>query len=327
MYRKILVPLDFSKESEQVLPIVSDLHVPGAEVILLHVISPHQTLVHDEYRFLGTIWEDTERSIALSHLKYAGHCRIGTSGKWRCEVVVSRSVTKGIVDFALREEVDLIAMYTHDRKGLAKLIKGSIAEKVQKNAPIEVKVFRPNEVSGPIPIRAPAGENLALKKLILRETDLFRGLSDARLDCVAALAQLVQVKTGQVLGRSGELSDHLFVILEGDAQLYTRTPVGDVTVRIIGPEELFPLASLVGEGTQITSSVAMTDMELLAIPRAALVSLCSRDPDIAMQVYSAVAATFAERYRNTLAHLSINAERVLRGADFLERVEEPRVLS
>ena len=46
----------------------------------------------------------------------------------------------------MREGVDLIGMYTHDRKGLAKLIRGSIAEKVQRRAPIKVQVFRPREL-------------------------------------------------------------------------------------------------------------------------------------------------------------------------------------
>ena len=68
-------------------------------------------------------------------------------GRYRCEVVVSDSVADGIADIARREEVGLIAMYTHDRKGLAKLIKGSIAEKVQKRATTEVQVFRPRELA------------------------------------------------------------------------------------------------------------------------------------------------------------------------------------
>ena len=37
-------------------------------------------------------------------------------------------------------------MYTHDRKGLAKLIKGSIAEKVKERATTEVRVVRPREL-------------------------------------------------------------------------------------------------------------------------------------------------------------------------------------
>ncbi len=327
MYRRILVPLDLSRESERVLPIVRELHVPGAEVILLHVIRPFDSLVHDDYYFLGAMREDSERSIAMSHLKYAAHIHGGGSESWRCEVVVSRSAARGITDFAIREDVDLIAMYTHDRKGLARLIKGSIAEKVQRTAPIEVKVFRPHELAGTALQTARIEEALGLKKLILRECDFFKGLCDARLGQVAALAERVQVTAGQVLGRSGEVGDRLFLVISGDAQLCARTTVGEVTVRIIGPEEVFPLASLVGEGTQITSSVAVTDMELLAIPRSALMALCARDSEFAVEVYAAVAKTFAGRYRNTLAHLSLNAERVLRGADFLERVEEPRVLA
>ena len=71
----------------------------------------------------------------------------GDPTRWHREVVVAESVSEGIVDFARKEEVDLIAMYTHDRKGIARLIKGSIARDVSKRAPIEVKVFKPRELA------------------------------------------------------------------------------------------------------------------------------------------------------------------------------------
>lgn len=68
----------------------------------------------------------------------------------RREVAVAESVSEGIVEFARKEEVDLIAMYTHDRKGIARLIKGSIASDVSKRALIEVKVFKPRELASVI---------------------------------------------------------------------------------------------------------------------------------------------------------------------------------
>jgi nucleotide-binding universal stress UspA family protein len=71
----------------------------------------------------------------------------GAPGHWHCEAVVSRSVAEGITNYAIQEGVDLIAMYTHDRKGLARLIRGSIAAQVQRNSPIEVRVFRPRELA------------------------------------------------------------------------------------------------------------------------------------------------------------------------------------
>jgi nucleotide-binding universal stress UspA family protein len=152
MNRKVLVPLDQSPEAVRVLDVVKEMQGPGAQVVLLHVIPPMPALVQGEHRILGAEREEAERAIAMSHLKTVAAAHfgpsVGSSEGWRCAVVVSRSVVQGIVDFAVREEVDLIAMYTYDRKGLAKLIKGSIAEKVMRNAPIEVKVFRPREFAG-----------------------------------------------------------------------------------------------------------------------------------------------------------------------------------
>ncbi|MFQ6027987.1 MAG: universal stress protein [Dehalococcoidia bacterium] len=71
----------------------------------------------------------------------------GGSDRWRCEVVVSGSVPEGIADFAAQEKVDLIAMYSHDRRGLAKLVRGNIAEGVRQRSATELRVLRPNDLA------------------------------------------------------------------------------------------------------------------------------------------------------------------------------------
>ena len=94
---------------------------------------------------LGSQREEVERSKAETYLR--GVLREldsqGDPTRRRGEVVVAESVCQGIVDFARKEEVDLIAMYTHDRKG-------SIASDVSKRAPIEVKVIKPRELASVI---------------------------------------------------------------------------------------------------------------------------------------------------------------------------------
>jgi len=147
MHKKILVPLDGSAEAEGVLPLVKDELAPEGEGVLLHVLPPFKSQGVGEHVVLGTQLEETERAKALAYLKRIVSQLGDGSDRWRCEVVVTSSVAAGIVDLATREEVELIAMYTHDRKGLAKLIKGSIAEKVQKKAPIEVQIFKPRELA------------------------------------------------------------------------------------------------------------------------------------------------------------------------------------
>ena len=162
MYQKILVPLDGSKESEGVFALVQDELAPGGEMILLQVIRPgrtetfwgyfglemHHVAPPNYYAVPAGLIEEEERRKAMDYLKGVARRLEGEEFPWRCEVAVAESVSQGIVNFAVGEGVDLIAMYTHDRKGLTRLIKGSIARDVERKASIEVKVFKPRELAG-----------------------------------------------------------------------------------------------------------------------------------------------------------------------------------
>ena len=146
MCRKILIPLDSSKEAEGVFPLMREELEPDGEVILLQVIPPAKTRVIGGHTILATQQEEAERSKAESYCTLAFREYVGDIQRWRCETVVADSVSRGIVEFAKSEGVDLIAMYTHDRKGIAAMIKRSIAKDVQRSAPIDVKVFKPQEL-------------------------------------------------------------------------------------------------------------------------------------------------------------------------------------
>ena len=147
MYEKILVPLDHSMESEGVLPYAEEVLNPGGEGILLHIIPPDSTgSSSGEFVMRASQVEEEERAKAMARLREIGRRMSEGPSLWRCEVAVSTSVADGIADVARREQVDLIAMYTHDRKGLAKLFKGSIAEKIQKRSAAEVQVLGPREL-------------------------------------------------------------------------------------------------------------------------------------------------------------------------------------
>ena len=141
MNQTILVPLDGSAEAEKMLVLAQRFLPPGGRGILLRVL-PATEKAGDRNRR-----EHAARLAgALGYLRcVVGHL-VDAQGRWRCAVVVADSVAQGIADFAAREEVDLIAMYTHDRKGLAKLIRGNITEKVQRRALMEVQVFKAEEL-------------------------------------------------------------------------------------------------------------------------------------------------------------------------------------
>jgi nucleotide-binding universal stress UspA family protein len=146
MYRKVLIPLDGSREAEMIIPKIQPELTEDAEVTLLKIIPPLKGETLGQIRVTSSEQEVAERVKAIDYLREVIHRLGGSPGRWYYEAVVWESVPEGIASLADREEVEVIAMYTHDRKGLAKLIRGSVAEKVKQKVPIEVKVFSLEEL-------------------------------------------------------------------------------------------------------------------------------------------------------------------------------------
>jgi len=54
-----------------------------------------------------------------------------------------------IVEFAEQQRMDLIALSTHGRSGLSRLVFGSVAEKVLRGTHLPILLVRPEGVGGP----------------------------------------------------------------------------------------------------------------------------------------------------------------------------------
>ena len=137
MYQKILIPWDGSTEAQGVLPHVHDEIGPEGEVVFLRVIPPTK---------MRAVEEETRSAIERS-CDLTFRDRVPGSVKWQCDTWISDDVAQGILDYAKVHAVDLIAMYTHDRKGLARLLQKSVAKGVSERAEIAVKVYKPSETA------------------------------------------------------------------------------------------------------------------------------------------------------------------------------------
>ena len=299
MYQKVLVPLDESVEADDVQALVQDDVAQDAEIVLLQVIPPPKTHAEGGHVILGSQQEDYDRHKAMSYLKTFIQRQPRSTLQWRPEVAVSESVAEGILSFAAREPVDLIAMSTRDRQLLARYVKVNIATEVEHGASAPVRVLRAQE--------SPSTR-------MLEQVDIFRDLFPHQVEKIVALGERVHIPSGETLGKGGEHGETLFVIIEGEADLSAHSEIGEIAVRVAGPGEAFPLATLLASGTLITSGESLTDMELLTIPRRPLLDLCTTDTQIGMGIYSAVGRIFAQRYSVTLAQLAITGERELRNA-------------
>jgi nucleotide-binding universal stress UspA family protein len=163
---KILIPLDDSQASQQILSQVRRFLNPTEnEVILLRVApvpkgmmaKPAQpaavewpVLVHRSHRdaelakhpiYDSQIWDSQEvqlkdeLGVAVSFLRQAGY-DVSTAVRFG-------EPAEEILNFIENEKIDLVAMTTHGRGGLRRLIIGSVAETVLRHSQVPVIIVRP----------------------------------------------------------------------------------------------------------------------------------------------------------------------------------------
>ena len=133
MFKRILVPLDGSKLAEAVLPQVRELATAlGAEVLLLRVAIAHgRQPLPDEAEIMHHAESCLER--AAERLKAEG-VRVRTAVRYGETV---EEILGEIAD----DHVDLVAMASHGRSGLNRLMMGSIAARIVQHASIPIFIL------------------------------------------------------------------------------------------------------------------------------------------------------------------------------------------
>jgi nucleotide-binding universal stress UspA family protein len=132
---RILFPLDGSSEAERMLELAAPLaDARTAECLLFRVVDPSQP--GEAFR-LGYPLGETAR--AADAEKAAAEYLEGCSNV-RAIVTAAAQPAVAILDAATGEEVNLIAIATAGRGGIARLLLGSVADKVIRGSPVPVLV-------------------------------------------------------------------------------------------------------------------------------------------------------------------------------------------
>jgi nucleotide-binding universal stress UspA family protein len=144
-YHRILVPTDFSRRGDLALSIAVDLCAPGGTVEVLHAWSLLTgTLVPS--KISANALEPVRASLEASARRRADAliARLGNPSVQLACTIVNDSPAKAI-DERAQDGHDLIVMSGHGRRGLRRLILGSVAEATVRHAPCSVIVVHQPE--------------------------------------------------------------------------------------------------------------------------------------------------------------------------------------
>jgi CRP-like cAMP-binding protein len=113
---------------------------------------------------------------------------------------------------------------------------------------------------------------------------LLSGLSERSVEAIAAGMVRRRVSSGELIVRDGEPGDSCFVLARGEARVLKRDPLlprGDlVEVSRLGDGDLFGEVAMLGDRRRHASVQAVSDCDLLEIPRGHLIQVGRRFPDV-----------------------------------------------
>jgi nucleotide-binding universal stress UspA family protein len=145
MYKRAIVPLDGSAVAETILPFILEIAGPlDMEVVLLRVVQPLPPVVVEGS---SHVVAEAIEAQQIDAEEYLAALAVELRGKGvRVECRVRRGVPADEIQAGAREVgADLIAMTTHGRSGLGRLLFGSVAEDVLRHSDIPVFLMRSTE--------------------------------------------------------------------------------------------------------------------------------------------------------------------------------------
>jgi nucleotide-binding universal stress UspA family protein len=128
LFDKVLVPLDGSKLAAKALPYAEEMAIEfGSKITLLSAGAPEDTPQHDEYL---AYLKKTSATVSAEIKKIINKAEVKTAITGKKGIV--NDAAAEILDYAAKDDDNMIIMATHGRTGLTRWVLGDVANKVAR---------------------------------------------------------------------------------------------------------------------------------------------------------------------------------------------------
>ncbi|MFN0072182.1 MAG: FAD-dependent oxidoreductase [Chloroflexota bacterium] len=145
-------------------------------------------------------------------------------------------------------------------------------------------------------VPAPA-EHIAL----LRSSAIFAGLADRDLELLAELAQPVNVPCDQLIIEEGKEGDTLYLVLEGQLEVFTRRAGHHVRLALLNRGQIVGEMAVLQQAPRTASVRALCDTRLLVISQAAFLRMLMKNVGALREILRTVTARVRQT-ESTLVH-------------------------
>ena len=133
------------------------------------------------------------------------------------------------------------------------------------------------------------------EQLFETKIGLFRGIGVEDTSRFIQASTVLKCKAGDNIVRRGEVSNEMFLILSGVAEVRRDIEQRQYTIATLGQGQVFGEMAFVSSRARSASIVAITEMEVLVLSQRSLHSLMKTIPEIIVQVLLNLSVTLCER--------------------------------
>ncbi|MDX1419918.1 MAG: universal stress protein [Rubricoccaceae bacterium] len=225
---RLLVPIDFSGASDAALRRALDLaRRTGAEVHLLHVVpgfaalGPEEdfdALPEAEQAFFRHVWGQAQAQLDA-------RLALARPEGLALRKVLSYGLPSAVaLEYAEENDVDLIVMGTHGRRGVRRLVLGSVAEEVMRRADVPVMVVPEGSGAGPFLYALAPTDFSRASRLVLPVAAAVADLYGARISLLHAVEPIPLLAAVAGFGTVADLLPDLLPRAEDELERVAADP-------------------------------------------------------------------------------------------------------
>lgn len=143
MSQRVLVPMDHSAPAASALAFAFQTF-PEADILVLHVTNPIEDTYfvgEEEFYSRYDVLEEESRDQAMGILNEARTIAQEAGRDIDTELAIGQPA-QAIIGYIEEQEISSVVIGSHGRSGVARLLLGSVAEKVVRRAPVPVTVVK-----------------------------------------------------------------------------------------------------------------------------------------------------------------------------------------
>jgi aspartate ammonia-lyase len=133
-------------------------------------------------------------------------------------------------------------------------------------------------------------------KNFLKRIELFKGLNETQLDLIIEKLKVEKHKTGAMIFNQNNIRQNLYIIVDGEIELFRRTPYGgEKRLSVFGKFDFLGEGALMDDSPHSTSARTTAETTTLALSREKFKELLAEHSTIALDILARIARVISRR--------------------------------